>query len=221
MLTESEENYVKAIFKIAEREKKAVSTTAIAAHLNTSPASVTDMIKKLADKDLVEYERYYGVTLTASGIREATQLIRRHRLWEVFLVEKLRFGWHQVHDIAEQLEHVHSEEMVARLDAFLDYPRFDPHGDPIPNSDGKFTLRTQEALSSFSPGQQGIVLGVKEHDTPFLAYLNQIGIKLGTEIKVLEMTQFDQSQRVMIDKKKETTLTHAVSQLLLMKKKGI
>jgi DtxR family Mn-dependent transcriptional regulator len=220
MITESEENYIKAIFKIAEKEKKAVSTTAIAAHLETSPASVTDMIKKLADKGLVDYERYYGVTLTAYGIREATQLIRRHRLWEVFLVEKLRFGWHQVHEIAEQLEHVHSEEMVARLDAYLDYPRYDPHGDPIPNSDGKFTLRTQEPLSALLPGQQGIVLGVKEHDTPFLSYLNQMGIRLGTEIKILEKTQFDLSLRAMVDKKKEMTFTHAVSQLLLMKING-
>lgn len=219
MLTESEENYLKAIFKIAEREKKSVTTSAIAAYINTSSASVTDMLKKLADKKMVDYERYYGVTLTNAGIKEATSLIRRHRLWEVFLVEKLRFGWHQVHDIAEKLEHVNSEELMARLDAYLDYPKYDPHGDPIPNAEGKFTLRTQWQLSSFLPGQTGVLIGVREHDTPFLTYLNQLDIKLGTELKLLEMISYDSSVKVLVDRKKEVMLTHVVSQLLLLRKK--
>lgn len=187
--------------------------------MNTSPASVTDMLKKLSDKKMVDHERYYGVTLTNAGIKEATSLIRRHRLWEVFLVEKLRFGWHHVHDIAEQLEHVNSEELMARLDAYLDYPKYDPHGDPIPNAEGKFTLRTQIQLSSFLPGQTGVLIGVREHDTPFLTYLNQLDIKLGTELKLLEMIPYDSSVKVLVDRKKEVMLTHVVSQLLLLRKK--
>jgi DtxR family Mn-dependent transcriptional regulator len=219
MLTPTEENYLKAIFKIAETEKKTVSTNAIAKHLGTTAASVTDMIKKLSEKSLIHYEKYKGVSLTNTGNKAATHLIRKHRLWEVFLVNKLRFAWHQVHDIAEELEHIDSDELISRLDAFLDYPKFDPHGDPIPNADGRFTLRNQISLSEMPIHQTGIVLGVKESDTDFLKHLTKINIKLGSEISIVSRTDFDQSMRITIDTKYEEVISKKVSQYILMKKK--
>lgn len=217
-LSPTEENYLKAIFKIAEKEKKAVGTNSIANQMDTAAASVTDMIKKLAEKDLINYEKYKGVSLTPAGNKAATNLIRKHRLWEVFLVNKLRFAWHQVHDIAEELEHIVSDELILRLDAFLDYPKFDPHGDPIPNAEGKFTLRTQMSLSDMTVFQSGVVLGVKEHQTVFLKHLTKLNIKLGSEIKILEITDFDLSMRINIDNKYEEVISKTISQNLLMKR---
>jgi len=218
ILSSTEENYLKAIFKIAEKEKKSVGTNSIARQMATTAASVTDMLKKLAEKDLINYEKYKGVTLTATGNKSATNLIRKHRLWEVFLVNKLRFSWHQVHDIAEELEHIVSEELISRLDAFLDYPKFDPHGDPIPNADGKFTLRNQMTLSDMSLFQSGIVVGVKDHQTEFLKHLTKINIKLGTEIKIMEITDFDLSMKIDIDGKSEAVISKTISQNILMRR---
>ena len=217
-LTTAEENYLKAIFKISERSQKSASTNAISRHLSTSAASVTDMLKRLAEKKYINYERYKGVTLTSEGSKLATELIRKHRLWEVFLVKKLRFTWDQVHDIAEQLEHIKSDELIMRLDAFLDYPKFDPHGDPIPNADGKFTLRNQTPLSDMHMGQKGSLVGVKEHHTEFLQYLNTQNIKLGTEIDILGIMAFDKSMHLKIDGKKEILITQQVAHNLLIKK---
>jgi len=218
MYTIAEEDYLKAIFKIAEKEKKAVSTSSISKFMKTSPASVTDMMKKLADKELIHYQKYKGVTLSSLGSKIATQLTRKHRLWEVFLVNKLRFGWHQVHDIAEKLEHVDSEDLINRLDDFLDYPKFDPHGDPIPNAEGKFTIRTQWAVSELLIGHSGLLLGVKEHDSSFLTYLNDLNIKIGSQIKVLDKIKYDHSQRILIDNRTETVISKAVAQNLFVKK---
>ena len=217
-LTTAEENYLKAIFKISERSQKSASTNAISRHLTTSAASVTDMLKRLAEKKYINYERYKGVTLTSEGSKMATELIRKHRLWEVFLVKKLRFTWDQVHDIAEQLEHIQSEELIMRLDAFLDYPKFDPHGDPIPNADGKFTLRNQTPLSDMHTGQKGSLVGVKEHHTEFLQYLNSQNIKLGTAIEILDIMSFDKSMHILLDGKKEIMITQLVANNLLIKK---
>jgi DtxR family transcriptional regulator, Mn-dependent transcriptional regulator len=218
MLSFTEENYLKAIFKISEREKKSASTNSIAKHLETTAASVTDMLKRLAEKELINYEKYKGVTLTNEGIKIATSLIRRHRLWEVFLVEKLRFDWQHVHDIAEELEHIYSEELIARLDAFLDYPRFDPHGDPIPNAEGRFTLRNQLPLSDLATGQTGQVIGVKEHSNAFLKYLNQIKVKPGIEIQIIERIEFDGSLKIKVDKKDVHSISDIVGQTLLVKR---
>ncbi|HMS99767.1 MAG TPA: metal-dependent transcriptional regulator [Saprospiraceae bacterium] len=218
MLSYTEENYLKAIFKISEKEKKSASTNSLARHLDTTPASVTDMLKRLAEKEMIHYERYKGVTLTAEGNRIATSLIRRHRLWEVFLVEKLRFDWEHVHDLAEELEHIYSEELISRLDAFLNYPKFDPHGDSIPNAEGKFTIRNQMPLSDLMTGQSCQVLGVKEHSNAFLRYLNQIKVKPGTQIKIEERIEFDASLRVLIDQKERSTISDSVAQSLLVKR---
>lgn len=218
MLTYAEENYLKTIYKIIEKEQKAAATNTIAAYMNTAPASATDMMKKLADKELINYKKYHGVTLTNEGNKIANALIRKHRLWEVFLVNKLRFSWDKVHEIAEELEHINSEELILRLDAFLDYPKYDPHGDPIPNAEGKYTLRSQLPLSNLMTGQSGVLLGVKEGTDDLLKYLSQLKIKLGTEMKIIERVDFDNSLKIVVDGKDSVTISDAVAQSLLVKK---
>lgn len=218
MITATEEDYLKAIYKIAEKEKSVVTTNAIAGQLNTSAPSVTDMLKKLKEKGMVHYQKYKGVTLTPSGNRVATTLIRKHRLWEVFLVEKLNFSWEQVHDIAEQLEHIRSVQLVNRLDNYLGNPKFDPHGDPIPNAEGKFTLRNQQPLHALQPGDAGIVIGVKEHDTSFLQHLNSLGIKLGTKLTVRNYVAYDGTMEIFINEEIPVTISRITSNGILVKR---
>ena len=216
MTTQAEENYLKAIFKIAEKESSPALTNAIAAAMQTSAASVTDMLKRLSDKQLLTYEKYRGVMLTPEGHALATALIRKHRLWEVFLVDKLGFAWDEVHDFAEQLEHVQGDALVQRLDAFLNHPRFDPHGDPIPDAEGRWNYRPQVPLTELQPGQRGIVTGVGEHSTPFLQYLDQLGLALGPALEVLERIAYDQSVRILIGER-EVVLSDKVCQNLFLK----
>jgi len=156
MYSKAEENYLKAIFKIYEKTGKHVHTNAIALHLDNSAASVTDMVQKLSEKNLVNYTKYKGALLTNEGKKIVTGLIRRHRLWEYFLVNKLGFGWDNVHELAEELEHIHSEELISKLDEYLGMPKYDPHGDPIPNGEGKYSMRTQLLLSDLEAGQEGV-----------------------------------------------------------------
>jgi len=215
-ISTAEENYLKAIFKLAEKDGKAVLTNSIASAMNTAAASVTDMLKRLSDKQLIKYEKYRGVALTKEGSRVATVLIRKHRLWEVFLVEKLGFAWDEVHDLAEQLEHVQGEMLVERLDTFLGHPRFDPHGDPIPDAEGRWTYRQQVRLALLQPGQRGIVTGVDDHATPFLQYLDQIGLGLGVEILLTARIDYDQSVQVRIGGNVEVTLSDKVAQNLFV-----
>ncbi len=199
MLSITEENYLKSIYKIAESDGIPVSTNSVAARMQTTAASVTDMIKRLSDKELLEYEKYHGVQLTEQGSRVATQLIRKHRLWEVFLTDQLGFRWDEVHDIAEELEHIQSPQLIERLDRFLGHPRFDPHGDPIPDANGHWEHRQQVLLSELLPGQAGIVTGVNDHSPAFLQYLQQLGLTLGARISLQETVAYDQSLQVVIE----------------------
>lgn len=217
MATPTEENYIKAIFKITEKNQGSANTNAIAEFLSTSPASVTDMLRRLSEKKYFHYEKYKGVYLTSKGIKLATQLVRKHRLWEVFLVDKLNFKWEEVHDIAEQLEHVDSDELVNRLDNFLGNPKYDPHGDPIPNAEGKFTLRNQTSLLNLSIEEQGLVVGVKTHTKDFLQYLNSIKVSLGTKIKITNAIDFDHSREVLINDCDKLTLSQKVCSNLYVK----
>tara|TARA_B100000497_G_C7679619_1_gene411074 strand:- start:1280 stop:1936 length:657 start_codon:yes stop_codon:yes gene_type:complete len=217
MLTRTEENYLKAIYKVSEKENGRVNTNAIAAITETSAASVTDMLKRLADKDLILYKKYKGVSLTKSGSKIATDLIRKHRLWEYFLVEKLEFSWVDVHEIAEELEHVPFDSLIDRLDEYLGHPKFDPHGDPIPNAEGKFTIRAQRSLDGFDIGKKGILLGVKEHHKDFLIYLNKLQISLGTELEILEKNNYDGSMMIKIDNNASHLISEKVSKNLLIK----
>lgn len=216
MTTTAEENYLKAIFKIEEKEGKAASTNAVAAAMQTTAASVTDMLKRLAEKELIAYEKYRGVQLTDLGSQVAVSLIRKHRLWEVFLVDKLGFAWDEIHDMAEQLEHVQGDVLVTRLDAFLDHPQFDPHGDPIPNAEGRWAFRSQILLTNLLPGARGAISGVEDHSAPFLQYLDQLGLQLGTEIELLERMAYDQSVRLHVGDR-ELVLSEKVSRHLYVK----
>jgi len=216
--SQTEENYLKAIFKLSEREDKPASTNAIAAEMSTSAASVTDMLRRLAEKALIHYEKYRGVSLTEKGNKLATHLIRKHRLWEVFLLEKLRFSWDEVHDIAEQLEHIQSAELVERLDEYLEHPKFDPHGDPIPDAEGNFTFRKQVLLSSLLPEEGGVIVGVHDHSPAFLQYLDRIGVKLGVHIQLTERFDYDESLKVLLENTTEQVLSKKVSQNLFIQK---
>jgi DtxR family Mn-dependent transcriptional regulator len=216
-LSYTEENYLKAIYKLAEIEQGSVSTNAIAKMMSTSAASVTDMIKRLSEKGYLKYRKYYGSELTNIGKKTATQLVRKHRLWETFLVDKLKFSWEEIHDIAEELEHIKSDKLIQRLDDFLGFPKFDPHGDPIPNPEGKFTLRSQIVLSEMKVGEQGQVIGVKTHDTPFLQHLNNIGIRINTPLRIVSKQEYDNSTTVKINETNILLSEKVATQLLLKK----
>ena len=217
-LSPTEENYLKAIFKLTEEaEKPSATTNAIATEMNIAAASVTDMLRRLSEKELIHYEKYKGVHLEASGRKIATTLVRKHRLWEYFLVEKLKFEWDEVHDIAEELEHVHSDELVNRLDKYLGKPNFDPHGDPIPRADGTIPTRQLTPLSHLKVGQHGVLTGLQEHPDSLMRYLKKINIGIGTKIQVLELHDFDESMSVKINDEKEMELSEKVSKNLLLK----
>src|ERR1700754_3537644 len=178
MNTFTEENYLKAIYHLS-LPSGCASTNQIAAALNTKAASVTDMLKKLAEKELINYTKYQGVTLTASGEKIAISIIRKHRLWEYFLVEKLSFKWDEVHDVAEELEHISSKELVDRLDDFMGNPKYDPHGDPIPDSSGKFKTHDLKPVSALLVNESGIISGVRDHTPSFLQYLEKMQLTIG------------------------------------------
>ena len=215
-LSYAEENYLKAILKLSAPPDWTVSTNAIAAQLETSAASVTDMLKKLSDKALITYLRYKGASLTDEGQRLATLLVRKHRLWEVFLVQSLGMTWDEVHEIAEELEHIQSEHLINRLDTFLGYPKFDPHGDPIPNAQGKYSVRAQIALSDLKEGQEGILIGVREDETGFLKHLNEKGLIPGKSLKVLSNDTYDHTLRLMVDDQ-ELNLSGTVARNIMIK----
>ena len=199
MPSQAEENYLKAIFKLSGKEKCSVSTNAIAEELQTKASSVSDMVKKLSEKDLINYIKYQGVSLTKVGLSLAVYIVRKHRLWEVFLVNHLNFKWDEVHDIAEQLEHIKSPELVARLDAFLEHPNYDPHGDPIPNEKGEFPKSTAIPLSELALSSKGKVVAVEIDEPSFLKYLDKLNISIGTQLAVLELNDFDNSIDIKID----------------------
>jgi len=215
-LTYAEENYLKAIVKLASPANKNVNTNALAAHLETTAPSVTDMLKKLSDKHLVAYERYQGASLTEEGHRLATNLVRKHRLWEVFLNQSLGMSWDEVHEIAEELEHIQSDRLIDALDKFLGNPKFDPHGDPIPSALGKYTMRTQVPLSDLGVGQAGIIIGVKDDSSNFLKHLSGKGINLGKSIIVLTHDAYDQAMSISVDERR-TDITRQVAKNILVK----
>lgn len=198
-MTHSEENYLKAIFHIGKGGVNEISTNAIAEQMETKPSSVTDMIKKLSEKNLVNYKKYKGVSLTDTGKSMALSIIRKHRLWEVFLVEKLEFSWDEVHEVAEQLEHIKSEKLIDKLDKLLDYPKYDPHGDPIPDKNGNFKVIDKKLLSELSLNDKGICVGVKDSSSQFLKFLDKNKIALGDVIEVIDKEDFDGSFQLKIN----------------------
>ena len=203
MNSQSEEDYLKALYHL-EMDFDSVSTNSIADYLDMKPSSVTDMLKKLAEKKFINYQKYKGTSLTKKGKLIALTIIRKHRLWETFLVDKLGFGWDQVHIIAEQLEHIKSEELIENLDNFLGNPKYDPHGDPIPNKEGEIEKMNQKVLVELKALQKGIITGVKKGTASLLNYLDKEKVKLGDSIKVIEILEFDGTYIVEINKRKLT-----------------
>ncbi|PCH91029.1 MAG: iron-dependent repressor [Bacteroidetes bacterium] len=214
MNTLAEENYLKAIYQLSGENNTGVSTNDIAKQIKTKASSVSDMLRKLSNKRLADYEKYKGATLTKSGKKVALKVIRKHRLWELFLVNKLDFKWDEVHEIAEQLEHIVSPEMVNRLDKFLDYPKYDPHGDPIPDKNGNIRVRKEVFLSDLSKNQIARVVGVKDSSASFLQYLESVKLLLGTELVLLNRYKFDNSLSLKLGAKKEITISNKVAQNL-------
>lgn len=215
MLSLTEENYLKAIYHLSDAGAKEVLTNALAEAMSTKAASVTDMIKKLAAKDLITYEKYYGVNVTAKGKVEALIVVRKHRLWETFLVQKLGFTWDEVHEVAEQLEHIHSPRLIDKLDAFLGFPKVDPHGDPIPDGKGKLKVLPLIGLDQVKAGFEGVIAAVKDSDSNLLKYLDKISAKPGLKITVLGKEEYDESLEVLLGNKK-VFLSKEVSKNILV-----
>ena len=214
MNTKSEEDYLKCLYHL-QQGKKNVSTNEIANYLSMKPSSVSDMLKKLAEKKCVNYLKYKGSSLTKKGKLIALSVIRKHRLWETFLVNKLGFSWSKVHNIAEQLEHVNSEELIDKLDHFLAYPQIDPHGDPIPQKNGTIAELNQKLLSELKRGEEGIITGIKKGTPSLLNFLDQKNIKLGDQIQLISILEFDQSAEVIIQEKTINLSEKICSNLLI------
>ncbi|MRI00890.1 metal-dependent transcriptional regulator [Kriegella sp. EG-1] len=197
-MTLSEEDYIKAIYHLGKGDNTIVSTNALAEMVDTKPSSVTDMVKKLSEKGVANYKPYKGVNLSEYGQRIALSLVRKHRLWEVFLVEKLNFSWDEVHEVAEQLEHIKSEKLIDQLDKHLGYPEVDPHGDPIPSKSGEFKKAIKKLLNNIPIGSVGVCVGVKDSSPPFLKFLDKNKIALGDTILVIDREEFDGSYNIKI-----------------------
>lgn len=215
-MTHSEENYLKTIYHLTTISDTGISTNAIAEKIETKASSVTDMLKKLAEKDLVNYKKYQGVSLTEKGKLTAKMIVRKHRLWESFLVEKLNFSWDEVHDVAEQLEHIKSEKLINKLDEFLNFPTEDPHGDPIPNAEGQIVNIKKQLLSEFEKNKIGICVGVKDTSSDFLKYLDKQEIALGSAIEIIEKELFDSSFIIRVGNK-EMTISNKIASNLYIK----
>jgi DtxR family Mn-dependent transcriptional regulator len=215
MLSFTEENYLKAIYRLSEGGLKAVLTNEIAETMSTKAASVTDMIKRLSNKQLISYEKYYGAKITRQGKSRALSVIRKHRLWETFLVDKLHFTWDEVHEVAEQLEHIQSPLLIEKLDEFLGFPTADPHGHPIPDKNGKVHSPALTPLSESPTNTKSVVRSVKDGSPSFLQYLSKIGIYIGATVVILDKVEFDRSLEVLIDNKTRMFISRDAAENLL------
>ncbi len=212
----SEENYLKAIYSQAKEGAHKITPTSIAEELRNNPASVIDMLKKLGDKKLLNYDKVKGARLTEKGTKIAIEIVRKHRLWEVFLLEKLGYSWGEVHDIAEQLEHIHYEDLTDRLDKFLGYPNYDPHGDPIPDKNGKIPATKWQALAEVEIGKKVKVMNVDDNSPDFLKYLDKQEIGLNSILTIKEIQNFDKSLLVELKGKKEIYLSPEASRKIFV-----
>ncbi len=204
MLSYTEENYLKALFQLASEKKgkQEAGTNELAVHLALKPATVNDMLKKLKEKKLLQYEKYRKIALTEEGRRLAINIVRKHRLWETFLYEKLDFTWDEVHEVAEQLEHIQSEKLVNKLDKFLDYPEFDPHGDAIPNAKGELKVQARKTLSQVQEGLSCKMIAVKDNTASFLQYVMKVGLGISSKIKVVNKHDFDSTMEIEVNGKR-------------------
>ncbi|RXK48179.1 metal-dependent transcriptional regulator [Aquirufa rosea] len=213
----AEENYLKIIYRLSESTLEDISTNAVAELTQTKAASVTDMLRKLAEKGWVNYQKYQGVRLTNEGEKIALSIVRKHRLWEVFLVDKMGFNWDEVHDIAEQLEHIESEALINKLDEFLDFPKTDPHGDPIPNKEGILPELGYLHLSELKENKACILMGVAKDSAVFLQLLTRLNLSLGAKLSVKEINPFDRSISLSINENAPVFISHEVAKNILVK----
>lgn len=206
MISQAEENYLKALFHLTNEteEKVEAGTNELAFYLEVKPATVNDMLKKLKEKELVSYKKYGKIMLTQQGREYAVEVVRKHRLWETFLYEKLEFSWDEVHEVAEQLEHIKSKKLVEQLDRFLGFPKTDPHGDPIPNAKGEIKYLKRKTLTDIPVGAVCKLVAVKDSSASFLQYAVQIGLGLSSKIKIISRQEFDGSVEIEIDNKRST-----------------
>ena len=216
MLSFTEENYLKAIYRLSGAGENPVLTNDLADSMKTKAASATDMVKKLASKKLISYQKYYGANLTSKGKTDALMVIRKHRLWETFLVQKLGFSWDEVHEVAEQLEHIQSKTLIEKLDTFLGFPKTDPHGHPIPDANGKIKEVKQVQLSEFPVRKKCVVRAVKNGSPSFLQYLSKIGIRIGVMLSINEKVEFDGSTEISIENKKRIFISREAAENLLV-----
>lgn len=215
LLSISEENYLKTILKIGMKSGYPVSTNSIAHSIQNKAASVSDMLKKLAEKDLIQYQLYKGASLTSKGEDIALMQLRKHRLWECFLVNKLAFSWNEIHEIAEELEHINSPKLIDKLDEFLGFPKTDPHGDPIPDKMGKIQMNSFVPLVEIKPNQMVKILGVLDSSDAFLVHLNKLKLQLGNIITVVEVDNYDNTFLLEIEGK-SMSISSKVAQNLLV-----
>ena len=213
----AEENYLKIIYRLSESTLEDISTNAVAELTQTKAASVTDMLRKLAEKGWVNYQKYQGVRLTEEGEKIALSVVRKHRLWEVFLVDKMGFNWDEVHEIAEQLEHIESEALINKLDEFLDFPKTDPHGDPIPNKEGILPELSYVHLSDLKENKACVLMGVAKDSAVFLQLLTRLNLSLGAKLMVKEINSFDRSISVSINDSEPVFISHEVAKNILVK----
>jgi DtxR family Mn-dependent transcriptional regulator len=213
----TEENYLKVIHRLSEATSEDISTNAVAELMQTKAASVTDMLRKLADKGWVNYQKYQGVRLSATGEKIALSIVRKHRLWEVFLVDKMGFNWDEVHEIAEQLEHIESDDLVNKLDAYLGFPKTDPHGDPIPNKEGILPELAYLHLSDIKAGKNCKLMGVAQDSAVFLQLLTKLNLNLGASLSIIEVNEFDRSFFVSINDAEPIFISHEVAKNILVK----
>ncbi len=206
MLSQTEENYLKALFHLTSENdhKPEAGTNELAATLNVKPATVNDMLKKLKEKKLISYEKYGKISLTVIGKKQAVEVVRKHRLWETFLYEKLDFSWDEVHEAAEQLEHIHSPKLIEKLEKFLNYPEVDPHGDAIPNAKGEMKRQARKTLSQSAVGKTCKLIAVKDNSASFLQYVVKVGLGISSKIKVVGRQEFDGTMEIEVNGKKST-----------------
>ncbi len=202
MVSQAEENYLKALFHLTSeiQNKTEAGTNELAEVLDVTPATANNMLKKLKEKDLVSYEKYGKITLTQKGRSVAVQTVRKHRLWETFLYQTLNFTWDEVHEVAEQLEHIQSAKLVEQLEKFLGYPAIDPHGDPIPGAKGEIKSVKRKTLVEVEVGQTCKLIAVKDNSSSFLQYIVRLGLGLSSKIKIVNRQEFDGSMEIEVDK---------------------
>lgn len=217
MVSQAEENYLKALFHLTNeiKDKTEAGTNELADALDVTPATTNNMLKKLKEKKLVTYEKYGKITLTKEGRSLAVEIVRKHRLWETFLYEKLNFTWDEVHEVAEQLEHIKSAKLVEQLEKFLDYPEIDPHGDPIPNDEGEIKFIRRKTLAEIEVGKICKLIAVKDNSSPFLQYVVKLGLGLSSEIKIISRQEFDGTMEIEVDKTR-STISKKVAQNLFV-----